>query len=291
MRIAPGSSSYDADFTDFESKIHLLETVAYDAVLRAFRVQADDLSWSKESLLTDLRKELRISDANHREILGQINNDQSIKSLRNWHKAKCFQQPKTENHPCIDVNSKVRVSRKKLKPSNVTSPSLQHLPSLQPSQTNCRDGIFSPQVGIARPMVHLAQNRQASNASRGKGSMVVSVSRNGLMQSGNENLKAGSDIIQIRSTDELLFEVQKICGSDNPDLKRLQQAKHMLREHEKALMDAIEKIAYVPDRGESTEEPDHDIGHWQVERVTQSASGNAAGHGIPCIDLQDSEYD
>lgn len=45
MKIAPGSSSYDADFTDFESKIHLLETVAYDAVLRAFRVQADDLSW------------------------------------------------------------------------------------------------------------------------------------------------------------------------------------------------------------------------------------------------------
>lgn len=64
-----------------------------------------------------------------------------------------------------------------------------------------------------------------------------------------------------------------------------------VQEHEKALMDAIEKIAYVPDRSESTEEPDHDIGHWQVERVTQSASGNAAGHGIPCIDLQDSEYD
>ena len=45
MRIAPGPASPDADFTDFESQIHLLETVAYDAVLRAFRVQADDLSW------------------------------------------------------------------------------------------------------------------------------------------------------------------------------------------------------------------------------------------------------
>ena len=77
-------------------------------------------------------------------------------------------------------------------------------------QTNCRDGIFSPQVRIAHPMVHLAPDRQTSNTSRGKGSVVVPASRNGLMLSGNKNRKAGSDIIQIRSTDELLFEVRSV---------------------------------------------------------------------------------
>ncbi|KAL4589721.1 hypothetical protein LXL04_002630 [Taraxacum kok-saghyz] len=52
-----------------ESQIHYLEQVAYSSVLRAFKAQSDALSWEKEGLITELRKELRVSDDEHRELL------------------------------------------------------------------------------------------------------------------------------------------------------------------------------------------------------------------------------
>ncbi|KAJ0974127.1 hypothetical protein J5N97_016092 [Dioscorea zingiberensis] len=307
MRIPSGPLTYGEDSADLESQIQLIEMGAYDAVLRAFRVQADDLSWGKETLLTELRRELRISDAKHREILGQINHDQLIMSLRNSHKANGAQQQTTMNSSCIDPNSMVCVSRKKLKSSNIPSSSIQYLPSVQPSQAhfkddqlNCKDGMFFPQASIGRPMFHLDQNREASNIRRRKGSTVVPASKKDLMQSGIENIKPGSDIIQICSTDKLLLDVEKICEGYKTDPARLQEAKHILREHERALMDAIEKIAYLPDRDDSPsqmrvqypiEEPYDNLGHQQFDRATGNAAGNAERLGTQCIDLEDDEYD
>ena len=36
----------------------------------------------KEELISELRKELRVSDVEHREILGKVHSDDSIKFLR-----------------------------------------------------------------------------------------------------------------------------------------------------------------------------------------------------------------
>ncbi|GFP93130.1 hypothetical protein PHJA_001457300 [Phtheirospermum japonicum] len=65
----PYSRMYDG--TDMEAKLHQLEQEAYSSVLRAFKAQADAISWEKESLMTELRKELRLSNEEHRDLLSR----------------------------------------------------------------------------------------------------------------------------------------------------------------------------------------------------------------------------
>ncbi|KAG2262933.1 hypothetical protein Bca4012_012638 [Brassica carinata] len=67
-----------------EVEIHKLEQEAYCAVLRAFKAQSDAISWEKESMITELRKELRVSDDEHRELLSSVHNDDIIKRIRDW---------------------------------------------------------------------------------------------------------------------------------------------------------------------------------------------------------------
>lgn len=72
---------------DMESQIHYLETEAYFSVLRAFKAQSDAITWDKEGLITNLRKELGVSDDEHREVLGRVNTDESIRRIREWRQA------------------------------------------------------------------------------------------------------------------------------------------------------------------------------------------------------------
>lgn len=98
---------------DMEAQIHQLEQEAYSSVLRAFKAQADAITWvhflsffslsncfwiclirfkwllnylnflqEKESLITELRKELRLSNEEHRELLGRVNADDVIRRIR-----------------------------------------------------------------------------------------------------------------------------------------------------------------------------------------------------------------
>ncbi|KAJ0803461.1 putative ENT domain, protein EMSY-LIKE, plant, ENT domain-like superfamily [Helianthus annuus] len=68
--------------TDMEAQIHLLEQEAYSSVLRAFKAQADAITWEKEGLITELRKELRLSNEEHRELLLKVNSDDVIRRIR-----------------------------------------------------------------------------------------------------------------------------------------------------------------------------------------------------------------
>ncbi|KAK4253656.1 hypothetical protein QN277_010303 [Acacia crassicarpa] len=88
-RSAVGSIPYPRMYgeTDMETQIHQLEQEAYSAVLRAFKAQADAITWEKESLITELRKELRLSNEEHRELLGRVNADDVIRRIREWRQA------------------------------------------------------------------------------------------------------------------------------------------------------------------------------------------------------------
>ncbi|GFQ01294.1 hypothetical protein PHJA_002273300 [Phtheirospermum japonicum] len=83
---AMGSMPYARmyDDTDMEAKIHQLEQEAYSSVLRAFKAQDDAITWEKESLMTELRKELRLSNEEHRDLLGRVNADETIRRIREW---------------------------------------------------------------------------------------------------------------------------------------------------------------------------------------------------------------
>ncbi|OEL16965.1 Protein EMSY-LIKE 3 [Dichanthelium oligosanthes] len=82
-----GAFHYMRAANDLESEIHQVEQDAYTGVLRAFKVQSDAISWEKESLITELRKELRVSDEEHRELLNKVNEDGAIRQMRELRQA------------------------------------------------------------------------------------------------------------------------------------------------------------------------------------------------------------
>ncbi|GAA0176445.1 hypothetical protein LIER_29437 [Lithospermum erythrorhizon] len=84
-----GAAPFQRINSDMESQIHFLEQEAYRAVLRAFKAQSDALSWEKEGLITELRKELRVSDDEHRDLLNKVNADDVIRRIREWRTAGC----------------------------------------------------------------------------------------------------------------------------------------------------------------------------------------------------------
>ncbi|TVU10038.1 hypothetical protein EJB05_43543, partial [Eragrostis curvula] len=81
-RASVGAFPFMRPHDDLESQIHRVEQDAYTGVLRAFKVQSDAISWEKESLITELRKELRVSDDEHRELLNKVNEDGAIRRMR-----------------------------------------------------------------------------------------------------------------------------------------------------------------------------------------------------------------
>ncbi|CAD6218710.1 unnamed protein product [Miscanthus lutarioriparius] len=86
-RASAGAFPYMRANNDLESEIHRVEQDAYTGVLRAFKVQSDAISWEKESLITELRKELRVSDEEHRELLNKVNEDGTIRRMRELRQA------------------------------------------------------------------------------------------------------------------------------------------------------------------------------------------------------------
>ncbi|XVF07344.1 hypothetical protein REPUB_Repub06bG0130500 [Reevesia pubescens] len=115
--------------SDMDYQIHLLEQEAYCSVLRAFKAQSDAISWEKEGLITELRKELRVSDDEHRELLTKVNADDIIRRIRDWRQAGGNQSARlAASHPVHSLlpSPTVSASRKKQK----TSQSGQSLPGL-----------------------------------------------------------------------------------------------------------------------------------------------------------------
>ncbi|CAI0450332.1 unnamed protein product [Linum tenue] len=82
----PGSAPLARMHADMEVQIHAIEQEAYTSVLRAFKAQSDAITWEKESLITELRKELRVSNEEHRELLSRVNADDTIRRMREWRK-------------------------------------------------------------------------------------------------------------------------------------------------------------------------------------------------------------
>ncbi|CAN6556005.1 unnamed protein product [Malus baccata var. baccata] len=80
---------------DMETQIHRIEQEAYCSLLRAFSAQSDAITWDKETLMTNLRKELRVSDEEHRELLSRAHADDMIQRIRQWRKSGL--QPGTLN--------------------------------------------------------------------------------------------------------------------------------------------------------------------------------------------------
>lgn len=144
-----GSVPFPRMQTDMETQIHNIEQEAYTSVLRAFKAQSDAITWEKESLITELRKELRVSDEEHRELLSRVNADDIILKIREWRKGTGL-QPGTVNaaQQVHDRNTSptVSASRKKQKTSqsvaslSMGAPSPAVHPSMQPPSSALKQG-------------------------------------------------------------------------------------------------------------------------------------------------------
>ncbi|KAJ4827166.1 hypothetical protein Tsubulata_025822 [Turnera subulata] len=131
---------------DMETQIHNIEQEAYSSVLRAFKAQSDAITWEKESLITELRKELRVSDEEHRELLARVNADDIIRRIREWRKARGLQPGMPSvSLPVHDPipSPTVSASHKKQKTSqslSIGAPSPALHPPMQPSTSALRRG-------------------------------------------------------------------------------------------------------------------------------------------------------
>ncbi|XP_077245399.1 protein EMSY-LIKE 3-like isoform X2 [Tasmannia lanceolata] len=215
--------------TDMEFQIHCIETEAYSAVLRAFIAQSEQLSWDKEGLISELRKELRVSDVEHREILLKVDSDDSIRMIRDWRSGTTSQQEMlsdTTNAPGLVPISTGLVSRKKLKTAHIAMPSPPQAPpylcQAQPSPTafpsslsihfirddQCGNdpAVFSAQGSVGQCLKSVALNKQAQTVGKGRASLGVQ-SKKGFLSSGLDSVKKGSDIIEIRPTEIIICEV------------------------------------------------------------------------------------
>ncbi|XP_057982518.1 protein EMSY-LIKE 3 isoform X2 [Malania oleifera] len=100
------SVPYSRTHSDMETQIHHLEQEAYSSVLRAFQAQSDAISWEKEGLITELRKELRVSDDEHRELLSRVNADDLIRRIREWRQAGGLQVHDPVHTPTVSASHK-----------------------------------------------------------------------------------------------------------------------------------------------------------------------------------------
>ncbi|CAO2188950.1 unnamed protein product [Urochloa humidicola] len=137
--------------TDMETQIHQLEQEAYCSVLRAFKAQSDAITWEKESLITELRKELRVSDKEHRELLNRVNSDDIIRRIREWRESTGGLQMNSVNNaqrlhdPVPSPTTSARKRQKTSQPipsASVPAPSGMHsqplAASMQPSSSGAK---------------------------------------------------------------------------------------------------------------------------------------------------------
>ncbi|XP_058214428.1 protein EMSY-LIKE 3-like isoform X2 [Rhododendron vialii] len=137
---------------DMEIKIHHIEQEAYISVLRAFKAQSEAITWEKESLITELRKELRVSDEEHRDLLSRVNADDIIRRIREWRKASGLQPGMRGNsqlvhrHMCSPTVSALGKNQKTLQSLaslSLDAPSPELHPSMQPLSSALKRGPAS----------------------------------------------------------------------------------------------------------------------------------------------------
>uniref|UniRef100_A0A1D1Z884 Protein EMSY n=1 Tax=Anthurium amnicola TaxID=1678845 RepID=A0A1D1Z884_9ARAE len=182
-----GSLPHTRMHGDMETQIHQLEQEAYCSVLLAFKAQSDVITWEKESLITELRKELKVSDEEHRKLLSQVNADDIIQRIREWRRAGGPQAGLLSNaQPVHDaaLSPTVSASRKKQKTSQSRpspSPALHSqavAASVQPSSSAAKRGATpvtargkKPKSGQMLPSSSSMKSTQYPSGPGGRGQL------------------------------------------------------------------------------------------------------------------------
>lgn len=284
-RASVGALLYERTESDMESQIHQLEQEAYSAVLRAFIGQSDTFSWDKEGLISDLRKELRVSDMDHRSLLGKVNADDVLRHIREYRQGSSTRHIFTTNAVCASFQTRaptVSASCKRKKTTPVTTSLPPHvLPRtvhnlleaagkgvpggvggrkskvISSGDIRCED--YGP-LEIVQGEAKRGGKKIADHtgpvlpSSRGR-ALRKGQSTKGYASSQNGKRNKEPVSIELRETDKLIKEVERVFRGDHLDPTDVEKAKVALKEHEQSLYEAIATL------GDPSDEEDGRMPH------------------------------
>nr|XP_028948293.1 protein EMSY-LIKE 1-like isoform X3 [Malus domestica] len=346
-------------YTDMEAEIHHLEQEAYCAVLRAFKAQSNAITWvfmvachcacyleslilfvnichgcvrqEKEGLITELRKELRVSDDEHRELLTRVNSEDIIDKIRVWRDKGGHQAARLTSSQNVNVfellsSPTISASRKKQKTSQSHGQPFPGLSSMKSMKYPSTGPVGSRQFtrSSSGPFVEAAEAETSDslvgrkvwtrwpednsfyeavityyNPAEGRHALVYDIhtpnetwewvdlkeispedicwedpgpsGRRAKKSTSHTSRKRGPtksqskkeltsqngigkapDDLELLNTDTLVKEVERVFNASEPDPFELEKARKILKDHEQALVDAIQRLAYASD-GESAD--------------------------------------
>ncbi|KAJ1409129.1 ENT domain [Sesbania bispinosa] len=269
------------DAVDLGHHVHCLETEAYNSVLKAFIAQSDLLTWGKEELMTELRKELNVTDVEHGEILMKINSDESIKWIREQRKLASHTQDYIKANTPSLPSASMRSSVIKLKtPSSAAFYPQKNMSSSQASHISIPIPSSMPPKFISDPLTAEFAHGKAEQSMEmfNYNVQLPPIGRGGVQKgkyplkkyihtSESLKLKNRSDIIEIRATDKVIHDVEKMLFSrEKPDPIDIERAKWTLREQERALLEALGKLADVLERDDASNQ-------MQCYEISKNTSG------------------
>ncbi|XP_022718816.1 protein EMSY-LIKE 3-like isoform X3 [Durio zibethinus] len=226
--------------------------------------------------MTDLRKELNVTDTEHGELLLKINSDKSLKMIREWRKSA----------PCVQGSLVGELNASGSAP-NPTDYALQKKRKTSYSS----DSIFHKQElhGQASPVVHpFAILAPSDDKGRGIVQPETKIGYNTAPYF--DHLRKGSDVIVICETKNFLHEIERVIyGREGTVPAQVERAMLMLKDHERSLLYTLAKLSDVSD-DVSDDSPDqmlHHYSHGEVENKRQITThsdchGQAGGlHSYP----------
>ncbi|KAE9589308.1 hypothetical protein Lal_00000299 [Lupinus albus] len=192
-----GSGALPIMQNEMETQIHNFEKEAYTTILRAFKAQSDAITWEKQSLITELRNELRVSDEEHRELLSRVNSEDIIRRIREWRKAGGGVHPGTINNaqtvhnlvpsPTISASHKKQKTSQSAASLSLGAPSPVVHPHMQPTSSVLRNGLPSgAKTKKPKPLPSTGVTSRNQVANRGGSSGAIAT--NGLAPSSDDLL-------------------------------------------------------------------------------------------------------
>ncbi|KAL6858931.1 hypothetical protein ACP4OV_017933 [Aristida adscensionis] len=227
-RSSGGAFSQPMTHSNLDSDMHQIEQQAYTGVLRAFKLQSNAITWEKESLMAELRRELKVTDEEHRVLLKKVNDEEAVHKTRRSGLGGRMQSS-------LHVSGNV-VPPKRHKKSH----SIHPLP-MAPEDIRWSSGnqiLLSQDGWPANRLLkwHPSNNGLMLGAERIRGRFLAHEDHglpNGFR---TENLNH----MAIPNTGNMLKEVERVLS--NPDMYEIEKAKELLRDQEQSLLDAIARL-------------------------------------------------
>ncbi|CAL5013425.1 unnamed protein product [Urochloa decumbens] len=205
--------------------IHQIEQQAYTGVLRAFKMQSDALTWEKESLITELRRELKVSDEEHRVLLNKVNEEEAVHRIRQSRQGGGMQS--SLYHSGVVAHNLGPLKKQKKSHSVYSFPM---------APENIRWG--SAYKALPNQVGWLASD-----------SAVPGSGRSGRFHETPNGISLFKfNHIDVPNTGNLVKKVEMVLS--HPDVYAIQKAKKLLIDQEQSLLDAIAKLDEASD-GES----------------------------------------